>query len=163
MSQHGIHGIKEVASHHRYLVYDYHIERGYYLSFFLAEAEHGLDAGTGKIGRQRKLEKRMYCNPTGIYGSHAGRSKNNSLLAALAYHSLQKRGLTCTSLACEENAASSVLYEIPCLPELCVFCSHFFPIIICLLFPSVIDNRFVYTSLYEVNIQVFQLAKVKLL
>ena len=115
--EYGVDGIEQVAAHHRDLVDDQQVERGDDAAFLLAEVELALDAGIGHEGRERQLEEGVDGDTAGIDGCHTCGRHNDRAFLALFYDGLQEGGLSRTCLARKEDAATCVLYEVPCIAQ----------------------------------------------
>ena len=124
-SQHGVDGIEQIASYHRDLVDNQQVERGDDTSFLLAEIKLALNARIGHVWRKRQLKERVDGHTARIDGGYTSRRYNNRSFLTLFNNSLQKGGLACASLTCQEDTSSRVLYEIPRSAQFIIcFCFH---------------------------------------
>ena len=119
-AQHRVHGIEQVAAHHRHLVDDKQVERGNDATFLAPEVELALDGGIGHIGRERQLEERVDGHATGIDGGHARGCYHDESFARAFDHGLEESGLARSGLAGEENAAAGMLDKVPGCAKLVV-------------------------------------------
>ena len=109
-TQHGIHSVEQVGSHHGNLVYHERIDRLYGESVLLFLC---LVLSVGNKGRKRQLEERVNGSALGVDGSNTRRSHYDNALRRLLLQPAQKRSLTRTGFTGKEQVCIGCLYDVP--------------------------------------------------
>ena len=113
-SQHMVYRIKQVATHHAYLVDNQQIHRADDTAFLCTEIETLFEGGIRNIRRQRQLEKRVDGHTSGIDGRHTRRCYDHHPFGKPFVQRLQKSRLSRSSLPRQEDADTCILHKIPC-------------------------------------------------
>ena len=146
-TQHGIHSVEQVGSHHGNLVYHERVDRLYNANLLFGESVLlflRLILRIGNKGCKRQLEERMNGSALGVDGSNTRRSHYDNALRRLLLQSAQKRSLTRTGFTGKEQVCIGCLNDVP--RELRLFV-HFHCLYVCASFRSVIQCRIVLISL----------------
>ena len=119
-AQHAVDGIKQVGTHHGYLVDDEQVDGSENLSFLTAEIELALHLRAGHEGSEGQLEERMDGDTARIDGCHTRGSDDDGPFARFLHHGLQECRLARASLTSKKNAPAGVLHEVPCQAQLII-------------------------------------------
>ena len=111
--EHGIDGIEQIGTYHRYLVDNQQIYRGDDLAFLTTEIKLVFHLGARYIGRKGQLEEGVDGDAPGIDGCHTRWRHHDGALPGACHHLLQERRLARSCLTSQKNAAPRVLDEVP--------------------------------------------------
>ena len=123
-TQHRINSIEQIGTYHGDFVDDEEVHRSDNLTLLTAKVELALHLGSRHVGRERQLEERVDGDATRIDGRHTCGCHDYGALARLLHHRLQERCLARSCLACQKDAASRVLHEVPRRVQLAVLFHH---------------------------------------
>ena len=115
-SEHQVHSVQHIGTHHAYLVDDQKVKSLYYAYLVLIEPVSvvAFPDGFRHERSERQLEERVQRHAASVYGSHACWRSHDDALAGMLHHILQECRLACAGTTSQKNVSAGVLHKHPC-------------------------------------------------